>query len=130
MSAVEPLNFSNEDDLAEYEAGLAAFVDGRMSEESFTPFRLQMGIYGQRQDGVQMIRVKLPGGRVTPAQMDAIADCVENYAGRLDMPKFAHITTRQDIQANFVDIKDTPAFLRRQCRSRSCSALASRCPAG
>jgi len=113
MSAVEPLSFTNEDDLREYEAGLAAFEAGRMSEEAFTPFRLQMGIYGQRQDGVQMIRVKLPGGRVTPAQLEVIADCIEDYAGQLDMPKFAHITTRQDIQSHFVALKDTPAFLRR-----------------
>ncbi len=113
MSAVEPLNFATEDDLKEYEAGLMAFNDGRMSEERFTPFRLQMGIYGQRQDGVQMIRVKLPGGRVTPDQFDVIADCVDDYAGNLDMPKFGHITTRQAIQAHFVLLKDTPAFLRR-----------------
>jgi len=113
MSAVEPLNFTDEGDLNEYEAGLAAFGDGRMSEEAFTPFRLQMGIYGQRQDGVQMIRVKLPGGRLTPAQLDVIADCVEDYGGQQGMPKFAHITTRQDIQSHFVALADTPAFLRR-----------------
>lgn len=113
MSTIEPLNFTSEDDVREYEAGLAAFVDGRMSEDAFTPFRLQMGVYGQRQDGVQMIRVKLPGGRLTPAQLEVIAGCVEDYAGQMGMPKFAHITTRQDIQSHFVALRDTPAFLRR-----------------
>jgi len=108
-------------DVDEYETGLKAFLDGRMPEERFTPFRLQMGVYGQRQDGVQMVRIKLPGGCVTPEQMDVIADCVEDYAGALPTdgtlsehpPKFAHVTTRQDIQANFVALKDTLPFLRR-----------------
>ncbi|MFQ5355775.1 MAG: sulfurtransferase TusA family protein, partial [Mariprofundaceae bacterium] len=86
--------------------------DGRMSEERFTPFRLQMGIYGQRQDGVQMMRIKLPGGVIKPAQLDVIGTLIERYAGKLDMPKFAHVTTRQSIQAHFLDIRDTPAFLR------------------
>lgn len=112
MAAVEPLNFARKDDIDEYEAGLAAYLAGRMPEERFTPFRLQMGVYGQRQDGVQMVRIKIPGGALNPEQLEVIGDCVERYAGRLDMPKYAHITTRQDIQAHFVDLRDTPAFLR------------------
>ncbi len=53
-------NFASTSDVDEFEAGLNAFLDGRMPEERFTPFRLQLGVYGQRQDGVQMVRVKLP----------------------------------------------------------------------
>jgi len=106
-------DFAHTADVDEYERGLKAFLEGSMSEERFTPFRLQMGIYGQRQDDVQMIRVKLPGGCLTPEQLDVIADCIDDYAGRLDMPKLAHITTRQDIQAHFVALPDTLPFLRR-----------------
>ncbi len=113
MAAVEPINFACEDDIEEYEAGLKAYLEGRMPEERFTPFRLQMGIYGQRQDGVQMVRMKLPGGRLNPDQLDAIADIVDEYAGALGAPKLVHITTRQDLQAHFVRLKDTPAILRR-----------------
>jgi len=105
--------FVDQSDLEEYEAGLNAFLDGRMPEERFTPFRLQMGVYGQRQDGVQMIRIKLPGGVLTPDQMDVIADIVDQYSGQLDRPRLAHITTRQDIQAHFLRLRDTPAILRR-----------------
>ncbi|MDQ6975635.1 MAG: sulfurtransferase TusA family protein [Mariprofundaceae bacterium] len=105
--------FAQTTDVDDYEAGLSAFLDGRMAEERFTPFRLQMGVYGQRQEGVQMLRVKLPGGNITPDQLDVIGDCVQTWAGRMDRPKLAHITTRQDIQANFVDLKDTLAFLRK-----------------
>ncbi|TLS66541.1 sulfite reductase [Mariprofundus erugo] len=114
-------DFAHTSDVDEFDAGYKAFREGRMSEERFTPFRLQMGVYGQRQEGVQMVRVKLPGGNLTPAQLDVIGDCVADYAGRLptdgtlsEAPeKFAHVTTRQDIQANFVSLDDVPAFLRR-----------------
>jgi len=113
MAAVEPINFASEDDIDEYEAGLKAYLSGRMPEERFLPFRLQMGVYGQRQDGVQMVRMKLPGGRLTPIQLDVIANIVEQYAGELGTPKLAHVTTRQDIQTHFVRLKDTPAILRK-----------------
>ncbi len=105
--------FAKTTDVDQYEAGLTAFLDGSMPEERFTPFRLQMGVYGQRQEGVQMVRAKLPGGNITPDQLDVIGDCVEAWAGKMNRAKVAHITTRQDIQANFVDLKDTLPFLRK-----------------
>jgi len=114
-------DFAHTSDVDEFEAGYKAFKAGTMSEERFTPFRLQMGVYGQRQEGVQMVRVKLPGGNLTPDQLDVIGDCVGDYAGRLPTDgtlstapeKFAHVTTRQDIQANFVSLDDVVSFLRR-----------------
>jgi len=114
-------NFTDTSDVDEFEAGYKAFRAGTMSEERFTPFRLQMGVYGQRQEGVQMVRVKLPGGNLTPDQLDVIGDCVGDYTGQLptdgtliEAPeKFAHVTTRQDIQANFVALDDVVSFLRR-----------------
>jgi len=117
MAAAEPINFASEGDIEEYEAGLKAFLDGRMPEERFTPFRLQMGVYGQRQDGVQMMRIKLPGGCLTPTQLDVIADIVDQYAGELGAPKLAHVTTRQDIQAHFLRLEDTPAILRKLAKA-------------
>jgi len=144
-------NFTQTSDVDEFEAGYRAFKSGEMSEERFTPFRLQMGVYGQRQEGVQMVRVKLPGGVVTADQMDVIADCVESYAGALptdgtlseNPPKFAHVTTRQDIQANFVKLDDVLPFLRKldaaglttreacgnTVRNVTSCFLAGRCPA-
>jgi len=114
-------DFAHTSDVDEFEAGYKAFKAGSMPEERFTPFRLQMGVYGQRQEGVQMVRVKLPGGNLTPDQLDVIGDCVADYAGCLptdgtltEAPeKFAHVTTRQDIQANFVALDDVVTFLRR-----------------
>ena len=118
-------DFARTSDVDDFEAGLKAFLAGRMPEERFTPFRLQNGVYGQRQEGVQMVRVKLPGGNLTPDQLDVIGDCVEAYTGQLptdgtlkEAPhKFAHVTTRQDIQANFVRLEDTAAFLRKLCEA-------------
>ncbi|MDQ6962394.1 MAG: sulfurtransferase TusA family protein [Mariprofundaceae bacterium] len=113
MSDLESFSFASEDDLRDYEAGLNAFRQGSMSEERFTPFRLQMGIYGQRQDGVQMIRVKLPAGKVSAEQFDVMAELIDSYGGHLDADKVTHITTRQDLQINFVLLDDTPAILRK-----------------
>jgi len=114
-------DFAHTSDVDEFEAGYKAFRAGTMSEERFTPFRLQMGVYGQRQEGVQMVRIKLPGGLLTATQLDVIADCVEDYTGQLPTDgtltvapeKVAHVTTRQDIQANFCALDDMPSFLRR-----------------
>src|ERR1700684_1507564 len=70
------------------------FLDGGTPEDEFIKFRLKQGVYGQRQPDVQMIRVKLPFGGVTPEQMDKFADVVEKYAPL----RKGHVTTRQNIQ--------------------------------
>lgn len=76
---------------------------GQMHEEMFRKYRLARGVYGQRQPGVQMIRIKLPYGRITADQLVRIADCSDKYAtGNL------HATTRQDIQLHFVKLVDAP----------------------
>src|ERR687892_1137854 len=56
------------------------FLDGDTPEDEFIGFRLKQGVYGQRQADVQMVRVKLPFGGVTPEQLDTFADVVEEYA--------------------------------------------------
>ena len=67
-----------------------------------------MGIYGQRQEGVNMVRIKLPGGRLSALQLTAIADMLEKYA----LHDVVHITTRQDIQMHYVPLEHTPDVLR------------------
>src|SRR5918996_4209396 len=84
------------------------FLDGQTEETEFIGFRLKQGVYGQRQADVQMIRVKLPFGGVTPEQMETFADVVEKYAP-LDK---AHITTRQNIQIHHVPLRDAAALIR------------------
>jgi sulfite reductase (ferredoxin) len=84
------------------------FLDGDLPENEFIGFRLKQGVYGQRQPDVQMVRVKLPFGGVTPEQMDAFADVVERYA---PLNK-GHITTRQNIQIHHVPLRDMEELIK------------------
>ncbi|MDX6716208.1 MAG: hypothetical protein QOH30_2766, partial [Baekduia sp.] len=84
------------------------FLDGQTPENEFIGFRLKQGVYGQRQPDVQMIRVKLPFGGITPDQMDAFADVVEKYA---PLNK-GHITTRQNIQIHHIPLRDAAKAIR------------------
>ena len=92
-----------ERDIIELAKKIELFNTGRIDEEKFRSLRLARGVYGQRQEGVQMIRIKLPYGKVFSNQLRRIADVSDEYSrGRL------HITTRQDIQIHFVDLNRTP----------------------
>ena len=92
-----------ERDILELERKIALFKEGKIDEEKFRSLRLARGVYGQRQPGVQMIRIKLPYGRVTGDQLRRICKVSEEYStGRL------HITTRQDIQIHYVSLDRTP----------------------
>ena len=92
-----------EKDIIELEKKIRLFKEGNIDEEKFRSLRLARGVYGQRQQGVQMIRIKLPYGKVTSKQLLRIADVADEYStGRL------HITTRQDIQIHYVDLERTP----------------------
>jgi sulfite reductase beta subunit-like hemoprotein len=84
------------------------YLAGDIAENEFIKFRLKQGVYGQRQPAVQMIRVKLPFGGITPDQMDAFAEVVEKYVP-LDK---GHITTRQNIQLHHVPLPDAAAAIR------------------
>jgi len=84
------------------------FLDGQTPEDQFIGFRLKQGVYGQRQADVQMIRVKLPFGGITPEQMEAFADVVETYT---PLNK-GHITTRQNIQLHHIPLADAAKAIR------------------
>ena len=92
-----------EKDIIELEKKIHQFKEGQIDEEKFRSLRLARGVYGQRQQGVQMIRIKLPYGKLTSNQLERICDVSDEYStGRL------HITTRQDIQIHYVDLDRTP----------------------
>ncbi len=97
------------DELKQYRQAVQQVLAGDMDETRFQAIRLQQGVYGQRQEGVNMVRVKLPGGRVSANQLCAIADVLEDYS-ELDI---ASVTTRQDIQLHSIPLADTPAVLER-----------------
>ena len=90
-------------DIAELRQKISSFREGNMDEERFRLYRLTRGVYGQRQLGVQMFRIKLPYGSVSSDQLVRIADVSDKYAtGNL------HLTTRQDIQLHYVKLDDSP----------------------
>jgi len=103
----EPL--VRDSDYDAYRDGFARFKSGEWDAERWTAFRLRFGIYGQLQPGVQMCRLKLPGGILSFDQARAIARINDTYAGG---HKQIHLTTRQDIQLYFVPLDDTPGFVR------------------
>ena len=92
-----------EQDIIELANKIELFQKGKIDEEKFRSLRLARGVYGQRQEGVQMIRIKLPYGKVLSNQLRRIASVSDEYSrGRL------HITTRQDIQIQHVSLDRTP----------------------
>ena len=92
-----------EQDIINLEKKIREFREGKIHDEKFRSLRLARGIYGQRQPGVQMVRIKLPFGKVTFKQLLRIADVSDEYASRN-----LHLTTRQDIQIHYVSLDRTP----------------------
>ena len=92
-----------ERDIIELERKIKEFRDGKIPDEKFRSLRLARGVYGQRQPGVQMVRIKLPYGKMTLKQWKRIADVSDEFA-----TSNLHLTTRQDIQIHFVSLDRTP----------------------
>jgi len=92
-----------EKDIIDLDRKIREFREGKIHEEKFRSLRLARGVYGQRQQGVQMIRIKLPFGKISTKQLVRIADISDEYSnGNL------HLTTRQDIQIHHVSLDRTP----------------------
>src|SRR6201991_4598416 len=92
-----------EKDIIDLEQKIRAFREGKIHDEKFRSLRLARGVYGQRQPGVQMVRIKLPYGKMTLAQWKRITDVSDEFSiGNL------HLTTRQDVQIHFVSLDRTP----------------------
>jgi sulfite reductase (ferredoxin) len=92
-----------EKDIIELEQKIRAFREGKIPDEKFRSLRLARGVYGQRQQGVQMVRIKLPYGKMSLAQWKRISDVSDEFStGNL------HLTTRQDVQIHYVSLDRTP----------------------
>jgi sulfite reductase (NADPH) hemoprotein beta-component len=101
------LTFADERDIDEFVDKLGQYERGELSAEAWRKFRLVRGTYGQRQDNVQMMRIKIPQGIVTGPQMRALADTSAKYSRG-----FGHITTRQNVQFHFVLLKNAEPMMR------------------
>src|SRR5215203_42 len=95
-------------DADKFEGILAQYLAGEIEEDAFRIFRLNNGIYGQRQGGHnQMVRIKIPWGGLLPDQLDLMADIADRYSRGL-----GHITTRQNVQFHFVQLEKVPELMR------------------
>lgn len=92
----------------DFDTEAGRFLSGDLDEANFIGFRLKQGVYGQRQPGVNMIRVKVPWGGITAEQLEAFGDAVEQFAPL----RKGHITTRQAIQIHHVPLEKMPDLMR------------------
>ena len=100
--------FSDPKDVDEFVDKLERFERGEIAPEAFRAFRLTRGVYGQRQDAEQMLRVKIPAGLLGPEQLEALADVADRWGKGL-----GHVTTRQNVQFHFLKMADVEAAMRR-----------------
>lgn len=100
-------SFAKKADIDEFVDVLGRYERGEISADQWRKFRLLRGTYGQRQDDVQMLRVKIPEGIVTGQQLRALGDVAERYSRG-----FGHVTTRQNVQFHFVQLKDVESAMR------------------
>jgi sulfite reductase beta subunit-like hemoprotein len=102
------LSFANEAEIDEFVDTLRRFEDGELTPDAWRRFRLVRGTYGQRQpEDVHMVRVKIPQGALTSAQLRVLADISTRYSRG-----FGHVTTRQNVQFHFVPLHDVEPIMR------------------
>jgi sulfite reductase (ferredoxin) len=115
--SINTRDLSDQEEIDRLEQAIQTFIEGRIDPDRFTAIRLQQGVYGQRQDGVNMLRIKIPGGRLNADQVEAIADVTETFSQR----GIAHLTTRQAIQIHFIPLAKMPSAMRRLAQVRMTS---------
>ena len=94
------------EDIELFRSQANAFLAGQLTDDQFRAYRLRRGIYGQRQQGVQMVRTKVPGGRLTADQTRQLARVADEFGGGK-----GHLTTRQNMQFHFVPLRQVPELL-------------------
>jgi sulfite reductase (NADPH) hemoprotein beta-component len=80
------------------------YLNGELSEEVFLPLRLQNGLYVQRH--APMLRIAIPYGMVSSAQLQQLASIADKYDRG-----YLHVTTRQNVQLNWLKLTDVPNIL-------------------
>jgi len=103
------LDAEQQRDIERFERAIEQYLNGEISDDVFRVMRLNNGIYGQRQGGTnQMVRIKFPAGSIRPEHWDVMADLADEFSRG-----WGHITTRQNIQFHFVELRRIPDLLRR-----------------
>ena len=97
-----------EQEVVSLEEEIKAFRAGEREPTEFMPFRLRQGVYGQRQPDAQMLRVKIPGGILTPEALELLGEVIDKYAPL----KKGHVTTRENVQIHHVALEDAGDAMR------------------
>lgn len=100
-------DYSNLSDVDEFVARTQDYAAGKLTGDEYRAYRLTRGVYGQRQENVFMLRIKMPGGIVMPRQLRALAEVVEHAPERM-----GHITTRENIQIHHFPLEKVPVWMR------------------
>ena len=96
-------------DIEKFTEMLDGYLAGQVPEDVFRVFRLNNGIYGQRQGGTsQMVRIKVPYGAISADQFDTLATISTEHSRG-----WGHITTRQNLQFHFVELTEVPEVMRK-----------------
>jgi sulfite reductase (ferredoxin) len=104
---LDVIDVDEHSELDVYESQIRKYRSGELDETKMQKWRLHFGTYAQRQEGVQMQRIKIPGGFLTAPQLDALAQVADRYASG-----FMHFTTREDAQLYYIRLEDAPNLLR------------------
>jgi sulfite reductase beta subunit-like hemoprotein len=96
-----------DDELTYFEEQIHKYRSGHVAETKMQKIRLTFGTYAQRQEGVQMQRIKIPGGFLTADQLALLGDAADRFGS-----SFIHFTTREDAQIYYVKLEQSPALLR------------------
>ena len=88
----------------QFRGQVARRIDGSLSEDEFKPLRLMNGLYLQLH--AYMLRVAIPYGTLNSAQMRQLAAIADKYDRG-----YAHFTTRQNLQYNWLKLVDVPDLL-------------------
>jgi len=105
---VQQDSYAKLSDIDEFIARTQDYSDGKLTSDEYRAYRLTRGVYGQRQDGVFMMRVKLPGGIVSAEQLRVLADLTAHTPEGL-----GHITTRENMQFHHMPPEQVPGWMRK-----------------
>ncbi|MEY4174410.1 MAG: hypothetical protein RI900_1575 [Actinomycetota bacterium] len=108
IPAPRDLDAEQQRDIERFEQAIEQYLAGEISEDVFRVMRLNNGVYGQRQGGTnQMVRIKVPAGSITPDQLEMMGRISEEFSRG-----WGHITTRQNVQVHFVELRRVPEVMR------------------
>ena len=79
------------EEIETFEDEVARLQTGDTPVDMFKPFRLQYGIYGQRQPDVQMVRIRIPFGGMTANQLRQVAEITDSYSTGVGQIGRAHV---------------------------------------